>query len=835
MNATPHPPLVSEPANKSFDDLYISSTQEHNGTGFRDRPAEVAPAYHPKGNSATARDSESCEVVPNLDEPNLVEQRAKLDHDHALTNAEFMLAIFSQLPEENGVAIASFTDIARPNWAALLGQPAAVPDRPNKNTYFCPSSMRPGGKRDLEHFAALYVVVLDDIKAGVLEKLPPPTYALETSAGNYQVGYQLEVPLADLGLAQAIHHALHGAGYCDSTGNNPVRWVRLPIGINTKPGKMFQHALKIWEPGRRFEPMALAGLLELNLKVEPGNTKESDPFANMPEPKLLQPGALAGLLKKLDSDLMRDDWRVVLSCIFAHLGEDGRIVAHDWCATGAKFMIDRNTKRALKQSEAEAQFRKVWKEIAADTGFRMGAGALFGILQKQHTATDGKRGMSPSDIAQWHRTAGETVPDQVDTQVTNTIPFSIDYPPGLVGDIAKYVHGASLTPIKSFSIAAGLFAMSLLSANRYYGGRMDTGLNLFMICCAPTGVGKDASRKALKKLFADTHFLKHIWEKAASATGMLRALSRCDPPLFALMSDEIGLTLQSYSGARVNGNDKLLMGLILNLFGSARQPMSGSAYAKADDNIEPIRNPFLTLFGSSTPEALYPAFNMEMVTLGTVNRIVVVGAGGIDPEPECLNFEVPEQLQNAIRKFERNAGFAPDGVGAIADAVAARQAGDVAIEFDPNVFEYLQGFIDSIDTEGQPEALWGRYREQIIRVATLLAVGDGGTITKNHVTWAQKWIDWCVRNFNRRLVPLLTNTDFSKKAGRVLEIIQNAKKYGGDKRWGPHCKRGLMPMAKLKKTLPMPGREFDPIISHLLETEQISTGKEGNICVFWVP
>lgn len=301
-----------------------------------------------------------------------------------------------------------------------------------------------------------------------------------------------------------------------------------------------------------------------------------------------------------------------------------------------------------------------------------------------------------------------------------------------------------------------------------------------------------------------------------------------------MMSDEIGLTMQSYSGVRANGNDKQLMGLMLQLFGSTRGPFTGSAYARAEDNIEPIENPFFLLFGSTNPETLYPAFNMELVNAGAVNRIVVIGAAGIDPEPERLNFDVPDQLKQALREFERNAGLTPSAVADIEATVGARQAEDVAVEFAPGAFEHLQSLVDENDTEGQPDALWGRYREQIIRAATLVAVGDGGTITKGHVVWAHQWVDWCIRTFNRLLLPTLNDSEFSKRTRKALDIIQRGNNYSGDKRWGHLCKKGKMPMAKLKKLMDMDPNDFNKVISHLSGTYQIGIGETGKNQMVWL-
>ncbi len=360
-----------------------------------------APEYQPAAENAPRRDSESCGLVSNLDDGSLVEQRAKSDRGRAVTNAEFIRNIFGRLPQDHSIATTHFPDVAKPKWVAAFYRPDDMPDHLGENTYYSPSSFN-GKKRNLDHFGALHVLVLDDITPGRLAALPPPTYALETSAENYQVGYALQTPVTDLPLARAIHQALQGAGYCDNNGNNPVRWVRLPVGMNTKPGKMFQHIMKTWAPDQRYDVLKLVEVLGLKLDAE--GTAEAptlglaDPFAHMVEPKLQQPGVLAKLLQKLDADVGRDDWRVVLSCIYTHLGEDGRTVAHDWCATGAKFMIDRNTKHTLKHPEADVQFQKVWNEIAAENKsnkFRRGGDDFLGLMKRVGAMTSG-------DIASWH-------------------------------------------------------------------------------------------------------------------------------------------------------------------------------------------------------------------------------------------------------------------------------------------------------------------------------------------------------------------------------------------------------------------------------------------------
>ena len=160
--------------------------------------------------------------------------------------------------------------------------------------------------------------------------------------------------------------------------------------------------------------VARKGSAPTTAPTNPGNTKASDPFANMPEPKLQAPDVLAALLKKLDPDYSREHWRIALSCIHLHLPRGGYEVARDWSAEGDKYMRELAPpyRKITSLKAAEAQFRKVWDEIAEDTGFRMGAGALFAIMLEQHKDTSGKRGMSSGDIAQWHKdTANQADPE----------------------------------------------------------------------------------------------------------------------------------------------------------------------------------------------------------------------------------------------------------------------------------------------------------------------------------------------------------------------------------------------------------------------------------------
>lgn len=144
------------------------------------------------------------------------------------------------------------------------------------NTFFNISSLKPyAGQlaRKEENFAALHVVVLDDI--GTKASLPTgfkPSYMLETSPGNFQCGLVLDVPCADLARAKAIFKALAAKNLTDAGAQGPQsRYVRLPVGVNHKakcgPGG-FPHRLTSWSPERRFSIAQIVSEFDLTLDLE---------------------------------------------------------------------------------------------------------------------------------------------------------------------------------------------------------------------------------------------------------------------------------------------------------------------------------------------------------------------------------------------------------------------------------------------------------------------------------------------------------------------------------------------------------------------------------------
>ncbi len=168
-----------------------------------------------------------------------------------MRNSEFLSAVYGRLRDDYGwtTSFASDPGEAPPSvwsgssWSGTESQKIVINKRGEDNNYYSVGVMNARGgnkRRAKEFFTRLAVLLADDLSAAALNDLVGGySYALETSRGNYQVGVLLDPAdpdTKDLLVIDAVLQAMGASGYikADSSGNNPIRYARLPVGTNTK-------------------------------------------------------------------------------------------------------------------------------------------------------------------------------------------------------------------------------------------------------------------------------------------------------------------------------------------------------------------------------------------------------------------------------------------------------------------------------------------------------------------------------------------------------------------------------------------------------------------------
>lgn len=197
-----------------------------------------------------------------------------------ITNAEFLDAVFGNLKPDERLWICWFK--GKPNeagptawagWATKSSDDVGAWD--DRNAYFSIATIKATDntpKRRKTHFGRMACVVLDDATPD-----DAASWVLETSPGNHQVGYVLGEDVSDVGIAERLQKELGRQGLvkADTNGYNPVRYVRLPCGANTKSGQPVPHRLLTWNPENTFTLQELADAYKLNLDFILNGSKPS--------------------------------------------------------------------------------------------------------------------------------------------------------------------------------------------------------------------------------------------------------------------------------------------------------------------------------------------------------------------------------------------------------------------------------------------------------------------------------------------------------------------------------------------------------------------------------
>ncbi len=228
-----------------------------------------------------------------------------------VSNKEFLTAIFGF--ETPWVHVTDFTY-----------DPGNIPKDQHliawKGDYFCRHSMRTNSNQYFtislfycdEHsqarrrkalFRMTPCIVLDDVEEKLdleeVQKLPRPSWILETSKGSQQWGYILNTPCTDRGRVENLLDGLVANGLAPE-GKDPgmkgvTRYVRLPEGVNNKASKLINNIpykcqMLLWEPHNNVTMEQLAEPFSVDLdairreaRVDGAAAVSDHPLVNIPD------------------------------------------------------------------------------------------------------------------------------------------------------------------------------------------------------------------------------------------------------------------------------------------------------------------------------------------------------------------------------------------------------------------------------------------------------------------------------------------------------------------------------------------------------------------------
>lgn len=320
----------------------------------------------------------------------------------------------------------------------------------------------------------------------------------------------------------------------------------------------------------------------------------------------------------------------------------------------------------------------------------------------------------------------------------NLYDVPINWPPGMAGAIAQYMYGSAPRPVREVAIVSTLGLLAGICGKAWHIPQ--SGLNLYIVLIARSGVGKEAMHSGISNLIracADRMPTFHDFidfSEYVSGPALLKACAA--NPSFLNVAGEFGRKLRRMA---IDERDSAIQGLrtcLTNLYQKSgpQAILGGLGYSDSAHNVESIAGVSYSMIGETTPGTFYESLSESMMEDGFLSRFLLVEYHGkrppMNPNPvlepdaalqDCL-LRLSYQAQNLIAT-NRSQMLARTGVAA-----------DMMRYFD----ERCDAEINATDDESRRQ-IWNRAALKLMRIAGLLAVADNWIqpcIAEHHVTWA---------------------------------------------------------------------------------------------------
>jgi len=364
------------------------------------------------------------------------------------------------------------------------------------------------------------------------------------------------------------------------------------------------------------------------------------------------------------------------------------------------------------------------------------------------------------------------------------------YPPGMMGELARYFQSQSIKPIKDFAIAEALAVASGLFGRTY--NISGTGLNTYLMMLAPSGSGKSALSKNpenLMTMLERSHGVigarQFIMSKRFTHENSMFQEFK-DRSQFCQCLSEFGKVFKNMVSENNSGGAlATVRECMTDMYSKSGMfdVAGGMRYATAERSVDlgyPVGYSFL---GESVPEPFFESITPDMFTDGFMSRFLIMHYQGEVPYDTVYQAKEPPQhlLQHlvqaatgAVRALMDINSVNVTQVGL--DAWSGKWFADFSRECTDKVNEHKSAPVIA--------SLWTRANLKVLKLAALLATMDCPSrpvIEQAHVEWAY---DFVMRHnylvYSSMRDGLLANSSESEALTALREIMMSFYTYSGD-------------------------------------------------------
>ena len=386
----------------------------------------------------------------------------------------------------------------------------------------------------------------------------------------------------------------------------------------------------------------------------------------------------------------------------------------------------------------------------------------------------------------------------------------LPYPPAgtKLEKLCRWIYDASFCAVDEISIITGIAAFAGLFGHRY--NISGTGLNLYLMLIAKSGVGKNAINDCLDRLQkrveeysgsggagggfcskSDTsmqHYTFMTQQHYASAPALISLFAETNRRSVLSVWSEFGQKLKQFSVARADSRMAEMKQLLTSIYDKSGKDayIGGIKYSdKTNDKV--VKDSFaFSIIGETTPGAYEEGINASMAEDGFLSRFITIEYGG-DTEDNVYHIEDKPDVPLEILELFHSVFYNLDEHGQ--KVKMTEEARCLYTEFLKHKDKMLSG----VENEAIRQ-LWSRAPLKALKLAALVACGenlDEPVIDGVGFQWALEVLRYSIQKlFNRiNATGLASSETFETQISEIKRIIGEFVKAGLNNKLPPKYKK----------------------------------------------
>lgn len=468
----------------------------------------------------------------------------------------------------------------------------------------------------------------------------------------------------------------------------------------------------------------------------------------------------------ISPDCDRLEWLSIGSSLRYCFGDMAFSTFNDWSSKSKKY----------NRSEIAA----VWRSLHGtyDYGVLVNAAKKGGFVPTYETYN--KKNIVTLKIDDWDKKKLERV--AVTIKESQELPEFYTNAPKHIKEICDWILETSFYPQPIITLGGVMSFLSFLMGTN--AELMGLKPNLYVICLAGTGTGKDhiinSIRGMAKSIELDktTTLNSKISDAWTSDTAIIKRLKKNEGKTLYL-TDEMYAVMKSISSGNSNSREAAAATTLLKAYSGVQV----STVDYADDKEKPtviIDEPFISIAGFSTAEVFYDAIGQKEAFNGFVGRLAVFEGSFLLPEPNPMHVKntysaagVPNNIKKTLNEIKNNVDRL-EFKGKEITSTKHIKYGEGVLEVVQQMERDIRNKRNIYKLEGNPmDNVIARIGELTKKYAIIASKGD--TIELEHLKWAQS-----LAEYNLGIICAASNefTD-SKFNSKVNKLYNWIKKQGG--------------------------------------------------------